>query len=112
MLADVVDAKYPRAPLVGRDRGAHARRDGARRRLGVTQQLAERALARDADEHGAPERRQLVEPADQLEVVLDRLAEADSGVEADAVLGDPGGDGGAQLLLEEGRDLGGRIRQT
>ena len=54
--------------------------------LGVAEQPAERALARRADEHRTPERDELVEPAQQLEVVLDRLAEADPGIEADALL--------------------------
>jgi hypothetical protein len=41
----------------------------------------EEALARRADHDRAPERDDLVQPAQQLEVVLERLAEADAGVE-------------------------------
>ena len=43
--------------------------------------------------------------ADQREVVLDGLAEADPGVEQDALLGDPRRHGEGQPLLEEGPHL-------
>ena len=41
--------------------------------------------------------------------MLDRLAEADAGIEADPLLRDPRRDREREPLLEEGRDLGGDI---
>ena len=67
----------------------------------VAHDPAERALAREADEHRPAERGQLVEPAHELEVVLDRLAEADPGIEADELLADARGDREREPLLEE-----------
>ena len=54
---------------------------------------------------GRPSADQLGQPADELEVVLVRLPEADSRVEADELLADPLGDRERQPLLEEGLDL-------
>ena len=54
---------------------------------------------------GMPERGDLPQPPQQLEVVLEGLAEADSGVEPDPLLGDPGGDRRLGPLGEEGADL-------
>ena len=48
---------------------------------------------------------QLAEPAQQLEVVLDGLAEADPGVDPDPLLGDPRGDRDLDPLGEEGLDV-------
>src|SRR5439155_20536939 len=93
------------AALVGRDRGTDTGGGRARDRIGVAEQLAERALAREADDHRPTECRQLVEAADQLEVVVDRLAEANSGVEADPLLGNAGLDGEHEPFLEERSDL-------
>ena len=42
---------------------------------------------------GRPERGDLAEAGEQLEVVLDGLAEADTGVEPDPLRDDAGGDG-------------------
>ena len=53
-----------------------------------------------------PERREHVEPAHELEVVLHRLAEADSRVEADLLLAHALCDGERDALLQERRDLG------
>ena len=91
MLADVVDAEDRRPALVGGDSGPERRRKRAGRRRRV-EELAERALAREPDEDGTAERQQDVEPPQQLEVVVRGLTEADSRVEADALLRDTGGD--------------------
>ena len=88
VLADVVDAQDRRAALEGGDRGARRSRPRAGRRLRVAESLPQRALAREADEHRPAEREQHVEPPHELEVVLDRLAEADARVEADPLLAD------------------------
>ena len=45
------------------------------------------------------------EPAQQLEVVLDSLAEADPGIHPDPLLGDPRGDRGLDAPGEEAADL-------
>ena len=55
---------------------------------------------------GRPSAAQLVEPAQQLEVVLDRLAEADPGVELDALLGHALGDRERHPVLEERLHVG------
>ena len=92
--------------LVGGDSGSDARGDRAGRRGRVAGQPAERALAGEADDDRPAEREQDVEAADELEVVLDRLPEADARVEADPLLRDPGVDREGKALLEERRDLG------
>ena len=75
--------------------------------LRIAEDLPERALARDADEHGPAERAQLVEPPEELEVLVRRLAEADAGVDADALLADPAAStANADALLEEGQHIG------
>ena len=82
MFANVVHAKDRRAALVGQDGCA----DTGRRRAGlcfrIAHDLAQRALTRDPDENRPAQRGQLVQAAQELEVVVDRLAEANSGVEA------------------------------
>ena len=90
VLADVVHAEDRRAALERQHGDGDARGHRARDRLRVAEHAPERALPRGADQDRPPERDDLVEPADELEVVLDRLAEADAGVEADALLGDAG----------------------
>ena len=50
---------------------------------------------------GRPSVGDLVEAADQLEVLLHGLAEPDPGVDADPVLADPGVDGELHSFLEE-----------
>ena len=87
-LAHVVRAEHPRAALERRDRGSQRRRERAGRRLRIAEHLAERALAREPDEHGAAERHERVEAAQELEVLVGRLPEADARVDADPLLGD------------------------
>ena len=58
-------------------------------RVPAAGELAEEALARGADHDRPADGDDLVEAAQQLEVVLHGLAEADAGVEPDALLGDP-----------------------
>ena len=82
---DVVHAEDPGAALVGDDVGGDRGRDPILHRPGGD--LAQERLARGADHHRAPERDELVEAAQQLEVVRDRLAEADPGIEQDPLLG-------------------------
>src|SRR5438552_340554 len=57
------------------------RKDAARER-------AAELLARRSHDDRAPELAQLPEPAEQLEVVADRLSEPDPRVDPDALLGD------------------------
>ncbi len=68
--------------------------------------FGEAALAREADEHRPAERAELVEAADELEVVLGGLAEADARVEADPALVDSRRDGEREPLLEEPLHVG------
>src|SRR5687768_6344712 len=77
---DIVHAEYARSALEGEDVGG----DGAGQALGLRAaagELAEEALARRADHDRPAERHDLAEPAQQLEVVVDGLAEADAGIE-------------------------------
>ena len=97
---DVVRAEDARAALERQ----HVRRDRARQPLGLRAaagQLAEEALARGPDDDRPADRHELVESPQQLEVVLDGLAEADPGVEPDALLCDPRRDGVREPLLEK-----------
>src|SRR3954467_7089207 len=86
MLAHVVHAEDRRAALVRGDRGGDARAERPGRRLRIAGEPAERALAREPDQDRASESEQDVEAAEQLDIVLDRLPEADAGIEADPVL--------------------------
>ena len=106
MLADVVDAEEGRAPLEGEDCHGDAGGDGPRERVRVAEKAPEEALAGGADEHRPPERHELVEPGQQLDVLLDGLAEADAGIQADVLLRNPRLDREGQALLQEGLDLG------
>jgi len=72
----------------------------------VAEEAAEEALTGCSDEYRPPEGRELVEPREQLDVVLDGLAEADAGVQADVLLRDPRIDGEREALLQERLDLG------
>ena len=85
---DVVNAEYAGPALerhhVGRDRAGQALVLAA-----AAGELAEEALARGADHDRPADRDDLVEAPQQLEVVLDGLAEADARVEPDALLGHP-----------------------
>src|SRR3954451_5141496 len=76
-LCDVVHAEHAR-PALERDdvRGDRAGDAGVRIR-GARERVDER-LARDADDHPEAQRDDLVGPGQQLEVVLQRLAEADA----------------------------------
>ena len=65
----------------------------------------ERRLPREPHQHGASQRDDPVEPADELEILVGGLAEADPGVEPDALLVDARGHGRAEALVEERRDL-------
>jgi len=93
----VVRANDRRAVLERRDGGRNARAN----EIVAADELAEGALAREADQHGAAERQQDVEPPDQLEVVLERLPEADTGIEADAIFAHAAPDREAHALLQE-----------
>src|SRR5438067_1814751 len=106
MLAHVVDAEDRRAALVGENRGADARRGGAGLSVWISHDLSERALPGNSNENRAPDRGQLVEPAQQLEVVLDRLAEADPRIQADRLLLDSLRNGECEPLVEKTGDLG------
>src|SRR4029453_1216587 len=70
------------------DRGALEHRDRPRREPALEtlvdrqiEQAPDEALPGDADHDRSAECRELLESRDQLEVVLDRLAEADAGIE-------------------------------
>ena len=73
---------------------------------GLAGDLAQKRLTGGAECDRSPERHDLVQPAEQLEVVLSRLAEADPGVEQDPLLGHPMRDRERHPLLEERLDLG------
>ena len=106
MLAHVVDAEERRAALEGGHGGSDARGRRAGRGVRVAEQAAEGALARDADHEGAARARQLGQAADERQVVLHRLAEAEAGIEADPLLRDSLPDGEGEALLEERGHLG------
>jgi len=92
-----VDAKDPRTALVrehvGGDRREHAIADVA------AGDAAEEGLARGADDHRSPQRGELTEPAQELQVVIDRLAEPDPRVEHDSLLSDALADREGHSLL-------------
>ena len=102
MLAHVVGADDRRPALVrghGRtDRGC----DAAGPRAG---QHPERALPREPDQDRPAECGKLRKPSDELDVLLDGLAEADARVKADELLADSGLDGEGEAFLEEGGDV-------
>src|SRR5947209_2591288 len=100
-----MDAKDRSAAVERGHRGGDARAEEV---VGAGQ-LSQRALARVADEHRAAEPEKDVEATHELEIVLDGLAEADAGVEADPLLRDPSRHGERQPLLEERRDLTGDV---
>ncbi len=74
------------------------RRSGPRARA---VDLGYEALAGGADHQRAAQLAQLAEPAQELEVVVEGLAEPDPWVEPDPLLGDAGGDGRLGPLEEE-----------
>src|SRR5579862_712890 len=100
MRFDVVRADDRGTAFVGGDGGGNARAA----KIGRAE-ARERALAGEADQHRPSEGDEHVEPADELEVVLDRLAETDAGIEADAILRDALRHGEREALLEERRDV-------
>src|SRR6516162_6851118 len=55
------------------------------RRLVDAGQLADEALARAADQHGVTRRGEATGSRDQLELMRDALAEADAGIDGDAI---------------------------
>src|SRR3954452_16639037 len=79
VLPHVVHAQDRRAALVRRDRCRDARAERTDLRIGIACDLPERALAGESEEQRTPERQQHVDSPQQLQVVLDRLAEADAG---------------------------------
>ena len=91
MRPHIVDAKQRGATVERRDGGAD-RGSVAPDRPRLAEDARQRRLARHADQHGAPQRDDPIEPPEELEVVLGRLPEADPRVDADPVLGDPGVD--------------------
>ena len=105
VLADVVDAEDRGAALEGGDRGPHRRGRRARRASGSPRSLPSELLRESPTRTGRPSATSTSRPAHELEVLLDRLAEADARVEADPLLGDAGRDRERQPLLEERRDL-------
>src|SRR4051794_37760633 len=103
-LGDVVDPEDAGAALVGQDvRGDRAGDAlvGVRR----VDELVDERLAADADDDAEPERDELVGAGPQLEVVGQRLAEADAGVEVDPVLLDALAHGELGPLEQERLDL-------
>jgi len=95
----VVDAENRRAALEGRDCCGDA---GGEQVVGAGER-AQRALARDADQDRPADRGERVESPDQLEVVLDRLAEADARIDQHALLGDALAHGELQALVGDTR---------
>src|SRR3954452_3566496 len=84
---DVVDAEYGRPALEPEDVRGDGGEDALVRVLAV-QEPPEEALARGAEQHREAEGDDLAEAVEELEVVVDRLAEADAGIDGDALLGD------------------------
>src|SRR6185312_7212253 len=71
----------------------HGERDAAVNplRCRAVENLAEHRLARQPDQHGPAERAQLIEPAQQLGIVRQCLAEAESWIDCEPVHGDARG---------------------
>src|SRR5829696_4505592 len=100
VLGDVVYAEDARPPLERQ----HVRGDRAGEPIALVaaaRELAEEALPRCAHHHRPADRDDLVQPSQQLDVVLDRLAEPDAGIEPDPLLRDALRDGEGEPLLEE-----------
>ena len=73
--------------------------------LRIAEHARERALPRQADENRPADAADPLEPADQREVLVGGLAEADPGIEADVLLGDPRCHRDRQPILEKPRHL-------
>src|SRR4029078_7798001 len=82
-LPHVVRADHRRTTLERDDGRADRCCDGPRGCAWLAGALPESSLPGDADEHGAPERTQLLEPTQELEVLVRRLPEPDAGVDGD-----------------------------
>ena len=105
MLADVVDAE-DRGATLERGDGRPDRGGGAPGQCpGIAEHAPEHPLAREPDEHGPAQPDDDVEPAQELEIVLDRLAEADPGVEPDVLLRDALGNREREAAIARGRQL-------
>ena len=104
-LGDVVHAQEARPAAVGLDGRGQRCRDAILRRP-AARRARRGTLARDArPAAGRPIARSRGRPRSSCEVVLERLAEADARVEADALLAHAGVDRGREPLLEEARDV-------
>jgi hypothetical protein len=101
-----VHAQHPGSPLEGRHRGAERGRHRALGRVRVAEDPAERALAREADQHRPAQRDERVESPHELEVLVDRLPEPHSWIEADPVLAHTARNRQLEALLEEPCDFG------
>src|SRR4051794_83015 len=99
-LRDVVDPEHGRATLECEHRRGQRRGDAIMWVVAAGEPGQER-LARRSDHDLEAERGDLVEPPEQLEVVLERLAEADAGVDGDPVFRDALADRERRALLEE-----------
>ncbi len=66
---------------------------------GQVEGVADEGLTRGAEQHGEAQRTDLVQPVDQLQVVLHLLAEADAGVQDNVVVGDAGARAMATLSI-------------
>src|ERR1700751_5395352 len=75
------------------------------RRLGWHDGMDE-TLARGTDQERQAEAAPGVEPGDAGQALLRRLAEADAGVEHDALAGNAGPGGDVERAVEEGGDVG------
>ncbi len=84
MRPDVVHAEERRATSEGRDSGADRRRVRPDPRVRLAHDRCEGRLPREPHEHRAAECDDPVEPADELEILVGCLAEADSRIDADA----------------------------
>src|SRR4051794_29671060 len=102
-LGDLVHAEHLRSAdqrqHVGGDRAAEPVTDLAAR------ELAEEALSRGADHDRLGELAQLADSAQELEVVLDGLAEANPGIDPDPLLSDALRGGELDPLRQESLDV-------
>src|SRR5260221_9398844 len=101
VLAYVVHAEDRRTTVERGDCDPDGRGDGPDLSVRIAEDPCQRALAREPDQDRPPDRDQLVQAAHELEVLLDGLAEADPGIEADELFAHTGSDGEREPLLEE-----------
>ncbi len=101
--------RAPRGGRRERDRGEGLGQPVVR---GRARDRPEERLARRADDERDAGRREAIERAEEREVLLGRLAESETGVEKDFLLGNSGGDragaGRAQVRGHLGDDVGER----